>query len=500
MKFPPFVDLDGDQKKIYAGSPREGAILIVGPPGSGKTVVAMHRAFRLGGDGSPVSVIMFNKVLSQYTANFPNLPKNINITHMHDWVKNWYKSAFGRSLPKIDRFDPDWRKISNEIKLCDSDVILNKLHWGHLIIDEGQDFSPEMYSCLRRVVRHPKYKSDNPPTLTVFADENQTITDTNSSILELCEELNTSFDNNRLWRLSKNYRNGKEIAEFARYYQVQGAGAALLPEDENGMKPIIYVYEQFGNEYKQMVNLVVNSGNIEAGIIVFGNKSDVKYTYHKISELVLETKQNIRVQGYVSGRGHPLSDIKNLIFDAPPSITIVHSQSAKGLEFDVVFLLKLDSLVSHDFGEMDSFKRLYVASSRARSLLVGFIRATEETGLPTATRLLPEPIENICDYKCNEPWASKLEGLLSDVDWLPSASLFQRKKVKDEDLIDKILKLGKEKAAKMLHNTAERKFELHVLRTMVDEVIDSESRNDIADLIIELGVGNVKKSLKEDLL
>ena len=175
MRFPPFADLDSDQRKIYSESPTHGAILIVGPPGSGKTVVAMHRAFRLSGDKRQVSVIMFNKVLSRYTSNFPDLPDNITITHMHDWIKKWYMSAFGHKHPAIDKYGtPDWDRIRQQIATC-SPSVKEKLHWGHLIIDEGQDFPPSMYACLYQVLKIFKNEKESMPTLTVFADENQTI-------------------------------------------------------------------------------------------------------------------------------------------------------------------------------------------------------------------------------------------------------------------------------------------------------------------------------------
>ncbi|MCO6690356.1 PhoH family protein [Pseudomonas shirazica] len=38
------TDLDKEQKEIYHGAPPTDSILVVGPPGTGKTVMAFHRA------------------------------------------------------------------------------------------------------------------------------------------------------------------------------------------------------------------------------------------------------------------------------------------------------------------------------------------------------------------------------------------------------------------------------------------------------------------------
>jgi superfamily I DNA and RNA helicase len=175
MRFPPFADLDKDQRNIYVESPIDGAILVTGPPGTGKTVIAMHRALRLSGDKRNVSIVMFNKVLCRYTSNFENLPNNIDVKHMHKWASGWLRSIFQNKIPKIDKFTFDWKRISEIIMSCEDKGLIEKMSWGHLIVDEGQDFDVGMYKALMNVVRHPLMDEHLRPTLTVFADENQTI-------------------------------------------------------------------------------------------------------------------------------------------------------------------------------------------------------------------------------------------------------------------------------------------------------------------------------------
>ena len=51
------------------------------------------------------------------------------------------------------------------------------------------------------------------------------------------------------------------------------------------------------------------------------------------------------------------------------SITVLHSQSAKGLEFDVVFVLNTEDLQVNGEHAYDVYKKLYVVNTRAREQL-----------------------------------------------------------------------------------------------------------------------------------
>ena len=499
MRFPPFADLDKDQRNIYVESPTNGAILVTGPPGTGKTVIAMHRALRLSGDKRNVAIVMFNRVLCRYTSNFENLPNNIDVKHMHKWASEWLRSMFQNKVPKLNGFTFDWKKISETIRMCSDRALINKMSWGHLIVDEGQDFDVGMYKALMNVVRHPLMDENLRPTLTVFADENQSIFTSNSSIIDLCDELNVTVEKKRLWRIDKNYRNSSEIAKFARYFQIRGQGSVQLPERESGFKPIIFFNKDSDAHYSQIVNMAVNFGSLEVGVIVFGTKKNVINTYVGIKRAVTDKQFTCRVQCYSSGaKDDFFSNEGNLIFDSPPSITIVHSQSAKGLEFDIVFLVNMSSLQSRDSGEVESFKKLYVTSSRARQKLFGFMAwSPVENWYPDPMRLLPSPFHDLCDYIDGES-DGKIKVVLNDthVQWLGSASQHARNELLNSGDFDKIMNTNVNRLREEFRKLSKLDFDNQEIETIIDNRLSN--RDDVASLIIEIGHKVVIKSFKKN--
>ena len=492
MKLPPFSMLDIDQRKLYAEAPIDGAILITGPPGTGKTVIAAHRAIKLSSLGKPVVLGMFNKVLRRYTSHAEQL-NSVKVVNMDRWIRSWYQSGFGQGIPlqqtQKGYYAPvDWRQVITNINQCDNINIINKLNWGHLIIDEGQDFSKEMYRAFIQCMRHKLHLDQNRPSITVFADENQTITDNNSSVFDLMEELNASVENSRLWRLDKNYRNSLEIAKFSRHFQVAGSTSAELPIRKTGNKPTIFFDLDVDRPLRQIVNMTVNLGSVDVGVLVFGRIADVSRVYAGIKKEVLSGKKNCRVQCYTSNKNDPISsNEENLIFGAPPSITVVHFMSSKGLEFDTVFVENTRALEARDSGEISSFKSLYVASSRARDALYYFFSAVPSRNVyPEAVRLLPDPSAGLSNFISTVEDDVDLESMFDVVDWCDSAYEYKRHYLKKNRFFAPIIEAAKnpDKKSLMIKNLtsfAENSFMTEkLIRVILEKFNDHDSFVDIA--------------------
>lgn len=227
MKFPNFTDLDKEQRAVYSGAPLEESILVMGPPGTGKTVMAFHRAERLRRlattKGIPTAkprVIMYNKVLATYSSDRGGVAEGVESSTMHSWVWHWYRGVARRSPPNHpdDNYLHDWMQM---LPVLLTAVATNpaRVHWGHLVIDEGQDFPPAMYQVLAAVSStFVSTQGQYPPVVTVFADDNQRLTPTNSTLQQIQDALGLRAD--RVFSLRKNYRNNRQIASFARHFYV----------------------------------------------------------------------------------------------------------------------------------------------------------------------------------------------------------------------------------------------------------------------------------------
>ncbi len=435
MKLPPYNELDTIQKSIFTEDNKDKNILVVGPPGTGKTIVAFHKALLLEKMGKKVVFIMYNKVLLKYTKS-TNINTNIYLSTMNSWIsKMWSKSKIlkGWNAPTIDdeKYMIDWLKVYNEIKLIKNKSDLKQINWGHIIIDEGQDFPEEMFFCLNYLTSHFK-KFGLESSLTVFADENQVIyKDTNSRISSIEEHLGIVDGDNRKFCLTKNFRNTYQIANFAKHFMnADYYGRPItLPKRKGGRPGILLYPRQSKNEnktlfklenpifYKSIKLLIEKNPNKKYAIIIDGKNNDLENVHSSLTKLFDETE--FKVQGYINKHPRFEFSVENLDFISDNTITILNKKSSKGTEFDIVFFIGIEQ-TKYDHSEgVDVMKNLFVISSRAREqfyIIFGIV--DEKKGLPAITKILPNPEDEISRFQFfGTSLKSKADEILTSVGW-----------------------------------------------------------------------------------
>jgi DNA helicase-2/ATP-dependent DNA helicase PcrA len=375
MRFPKLTELDKDQNEIYNGAPPEGTVLIIGPPGTGKTVIAFHRAQMLSRLKRNPRVIMYNKVLSQYTSSRGSVAPDVEVQTLHKWAYDWWKRSirgYG-DPPCVDgaRFDHDWTAIQNAaIKKSNDSAGAKLVNWGHLIIDEGQDFPPSLYACLTNVMTVANAKGSSPKlAVTVLADENQRLRPgRNSNIEEIRQNLLLGPEN--FFHLKKNYRSTKQIAEFASCFYVGLRSGKPIAPSSIGELPVVSWIERDteGKFLDACATKIARYADIrrteEIGVLTVRDK--VRSSIFNRLNAKLDEKK-IKVQSY-SSKDEELK-ATNLEFDLPGSVTVINSASAKGLEFDTVFLIDPGALVSTGSGDLEAKMAMYVLCSRPRRFL-----------------------------------------------------------------------------------------------------------------------------------
>lgn len=373
MRFPRLTDLDAEQKAIYNGAPPAETILVVGPPGTGKTVMAFHRAAYLQAlskkkpDKALVPrVMMFSKVLSTYTISRDSVAQDVDTSTMHSWASGWWRRMFRAAPPSLpsNEWVHDWQEMLKQFAAAAGSVG-SRAHWGHLIIDEGQDFPRDMYSALNFISMLAQVDAgDSKPAITVFADENQRLQEgANSTIEEVATAL--ALGKERRYQLRKNYRNSKQVAEFAKHFYVGlPSGVPDIPSRVGRSKPKVVLASSLEVIRRRIAAHASNNPGEDIGVLCM---RDVlrKKVFNSLASRLVNSGMVVQTYSYRERREHPPEDLK---FDKGGSVTILNFQSAKGLEFDAVFIV--DPFLDNGGASAQQAKmQLYVMASRAREYL-----------------------------------------------------------------------------------------------------------------------------------
>lgn len=342
MRLPAFEDLSKEQDLIY-GLDLDGNYLVSGPPGTGKSVMALYRAQALTIDERDPAVLMFSKVLQQYTEQAADeIDIAGYVTTFHKWFWNFWREHYRSSPPAMagSSYEVNWAEVAQRF-------VTNPPELGgvaDLIVDEGQDLPLGFFRIARFVVRN----------ITVFADENQQLFENNTTL----REIESAIGARKHLALRRNYRNTAEIAGVAaRYYCGAPTGIPDLPE-RHGDTPTLRRYESDA-EFTDFVTRYTRArSNLNIGIACPNQK-----VQRKLYKELQSRKLPIPVQQYISGnRVH-----SDLDFDAP-AVTLVHYKSLKGLEFDTLFVPELQQ-VTDDPTSAATRMKFYVVTSRARDEL-----------------------------------------------------------------------------------------------------------------------------------
>ncbi len=453
MKMPNAREFSEDQLDIFEDAPLDGSILISGPPGTGKTVIAFKRAEVIAEKKVAVVVLMFNRVLKQYTSNVAEKSGELVTSNtMHSWFPDWWskhkivneeyklplvvgnrfyldcpysekdklkkiggkwfkhKSLDDKEAPglwyveksqfesspetykewcvsyrplKIDTWKFDWEQMEDLYFELDDN---QKIDWGHLIIDEGQDFEPGFYKFIQMCGRQLNHGA-----LTVLADENQRLEeDRHSSLDEIKTALRITKKPERQFVLTKNFRNTTPIAKLAgHFYAGLPTGIPEYP-DKLGMQPILIENMNVDKQIEHISNILKLRGSLEVGVIV-DDETDRKYFYEQLTENL----KNYQVQTYTS-REFNLSE--SLVFDRQGVVSVLNRKSCKGLEFDMVFVPQLQKMKVED-SNLTNFKmNMYVICSRARTELI-FMCDKGELEPPEVLKYFPSKSSQLIEYR-----------------------------------------------------------------------------------------------------
>lgn len=230
-----------------------------------------------------------------------------------------------------------------------------------LVIDEGQDFSPVMLQSLALAI--PENGS-----LTFFGDVAQQIYGGRIS----WRNAGLKVKKGEIWRFDQNYRNSKEIADLAiaisqlPCFKKNVDLVAPKQPTASGPKPVLVEFHDEDIELDWVIQSAITLAKSETVAILTRTR---EYIDLIIKTLRRERVRTQKLHGDMNG------------WDSNPGISVGTYHSAKGLEFDSVFIPycntdripsqdRIVALEDRDEALSEEVKLIYVAVTRARRRLV----------------------------------------------------------------------------------------------------------------------------------
>ena len=356
FELPGIQDLSKEQEAARA-LPLEGRHLVVGGPGTGKSVLALLRARQHHGKGSPYLFLVFNHLLHQATQHLFG-----DELRSSTW-KSWFGKIFWRVAEELvptstqDKWKIDWDRAESVIADLPS---ISDIERPFLVIDEGQDMPPMFYHSLVNLGFENFF---------VVADQNQQITEENSTIEEIRRALDIRLGD--VIRLTRNYRNSRPIAKLAAHFctdELSGTRSEL-PARSHAAVPLLYMLRDDRPEpvAERIVKRAMRAPRELIGVMTPNNV--VRQRYH--DALVGAVRNQESVLGESAPRittfyGENRADV---VF-SEGGILVINSQSCKGLEFDVAVLADIDQYYNPQADPERLSRLFYVMVARAKAHVV----------------------------------------------------------------------------------------------------------------------------------
>lgn len=354
FKLPGIQDLSKEQEDARA-LPKKGQHLIIGGPGTGKSVLALLRIRRLHEDKDNYVFLIYNHLLNQASQQL--FEKDLNSKPWVGWFMSTFYSLTGMKVPLLPPpknggwQDIDWQMV---LQIIHNQPLPSDQDFPYIVIDEGQDMPPEFYQALINL----GYEN-----FFVVADQNQQIVpDQNSTRQDIQNVL--GIDTHDVIELRENYRNKYPIAKLAREFYT-GDPASPPPQlpsfsGTTSKRPILFEYK---NEFFEKVieRILKNADNFPSkliGIIAPNNETRERYFYALLKSGVKLDNGPPNICTFKSG------DKKEMGFDKG-GIMVINAQSCKGLEFDIVFLADVNQHIYNTTNKDIVKRHFYVMVARA---------------------------------------------------------------------------------------------------------------------------------------
>lgn len=347
--------LDHEQENL-ARSFGPGKTLISGPAGSGKTLILAHQAWHLPRVDRRIRRILitcFNLSLVGYIRRLLVKkgvglgPDSVEVIPFYSLCERILGERLAHACEEGDYYE---LVVQESLKRLEGQHAL-KGRWDAILVDEGQDFSPEMARVLLCLL-------PTRGTLTVAEDENQRLYQQDPKGWE-----DFGIPNLKVRRLRRQYRNTRQIAHVA----TRILGLEPEPESLTGADGQEAVWLRSANALAQVrdvaeaVAALVRRGLPMSEIAVLYARSRVD----GVDSLPEALVNALEARGVLARWVTRDAASKRNYDVTTDSVTVSTIYSTKGLDYAHVFLLGLDLLSL----ESKNRRLAHVGMTRARETL-----------------------------------------------------------------------------------------------------------------------------------
>ena len=265
----------------------------------------------------------------------------------------------------------DWDDLASAVRRALDEDDSARLY-RHVVIDEGQDFSPEMLRSLAAAI-------PGNGSLTFFGDIAQQIYGHRMSWRS------AGLSASRIWRFQENYRNTKQVARLA----LALAAMPHFPDDPDLVEPTAPAAD---GPLPALVHQPSESAECR---LVVSRATDLAQT-GTVAVLFRTREQENETQRYLPRGATRLHRDLN-VWPTGPGLFYGTYHASKGLEFDTVFMPFLSAerwphppdvaILGREEAAVRDSRLLYVGITRARSTLVLTHAASPTALLPTTAEL-----------------------------------------------------------------------------------------------------------------
>ena len=377
FELPRIQDLSKEQEAALA-LPTEGQHLVIGGPGTGKTVLTLLRALRHQRDRERYVFLVFNHLLDRASGQL--FGGGLEGRTWIAWFLEMFEKITGRPVPREDANDNGYR----EIDWYGVEQIVRDLREGDdgerpfLVIDEGQDMPPQFYNALVALGFDRFF---------VVADQNQQITEKNSSRKDI--ENCLAIDTDAVIELKRNYRNRHHVARLAREFYTGDPASPPpnLPPVDPGPLSLLYTYDESRLDRVAVSLLQYADRNPRRLIGIIAPNNKVRVRYLSALQSASAALDNAR-PGIVTFWGDERPQVR---FEEG-GVLVINAKACKGLEFDTVVLADIDE---HYYRRTDpdvARRLFYVMVARAKDRIFMFMKRGRsnaiESMLPTDREVL----------------------------------------------------------------------------------------------------------------